>query len=80
MQNPDHVFTVVIEGKIGSGKSTLLNKFSSYNDIDILPEPVDKWRSLNDQNLLQLMYQDPAKHSMMFQSYVQLTMMQNHIQ
>ena len=26
------------------------------------------------------MYQDLAKNSMMFQSYVQLTMMQNHIQ
>ena len=80
MSNLDHIFTVIIEGNIGSGKSTLLNKFSSYKGIDILPEPVDKWRSLNGQNLLQLMYQDPAKHSMMFQSYVQLTMMQNHIQ
>ena len=80
MPNPDHVFTIVIEGNICSGKSTLLNEFAAYPNIDILPELVDKWRSLNCQNLLRLMYQDPAKNSTMFQSYVQLTMMQNHIQ
>ena len=43
-----------------------------------MTEPVDKWRSLNGHNLLQLMYSAPQRHSYTFQSYVQLTMTQLH--
>ena len=44
--------TVCVEGNIGSGKSTLLNYFSSFNDVEVVPEPVDKWRNVKGLNLL----------------------------
>ena len=36
-------FVVAIEGNIGSGKSTMINYFKDFKDIQIHPEPVDKW-------------------------------------
>ena len=72
-------FTVVVEGNIGSGKTTFLQHFNKFNeDVEILAEPVDKWRNANGHNLLQMMYQDPHRWSLAFQTYVQLTMVQNH--
>ena len=70
-------FTVLVEGNIGSGKSTYLKHFTKYQDsINIVTEPVEKWRNLNSHNLLQMMYEDPARWSLTFQTYVQLTMLQ----
>ena len=36
-------FVVSIEGNIGSGKSTMINYFKNFQDIQIHPEPVEKW-------------------------------------
>jgi len=73
-------FTVLVEGNIGSGKSTYLQHFYSHrNTVDIITEPVDKWRDLNSHNLLQMMYEDPQRWSLTFQTYVQLTMLETHI-
>ena len=36
-------FVVSIEGNIGSGKSTMINYFKNFKDIQIHPEPVEKW-------------------------------------
>ncbi|XP_026473422.1 deoxynucleoside kinase [Ctenocephalides felis] len=71
-------FTVLIEGNIGSGKTTFLNHFSKFDNVCLLTEPVEQWRNLNGNNLLDLMYKDPEKFSMPFQSYVFLTMLQMH--
>jgi len=72
-------FTVLVEGNIGSGKSTYLQHFSKLRkDVDIITEPVDKWRDLNSHNLLHMMYQDPTRWSLTFQTYVQLTMLETH--
>ena len=73
-------FTVLVEGNIGSGKTTYLNHFTKFQqDIDIVMEPVEEWRNLNNKhNLLQMMYEDPGRWSLMFQTYVQLTMLKNH--
>ena len=55
-------FTVMVEGNIGSGKSTYLKHFNRHrSDVDIIMEPVDKWRDLNSHNLLQMMYEDPER-------------------
>ena len=52
----------MVEGNIGSGKSTYLQHFSKIrDDVDIIPEPVDKWRNVNSHNVLQLMYEDPIR-------------------
>jgi len=73
-------FTVLVEGNIGCGKTTLLNYFSKFDEISVVEEPVAKWRNLNGHNLLDLMYKDPKRWSMPFQSYVQQTMLEVHVQ
>lgn len=77
-KGPKRPFTVIVEGNIGSGKTTFLQHFSKFPKVDLLTEPVDKWRDLNGYNLLQRMYEDPSRWSLTFQTYVQLTMLQNH--
>ena len=60
------------------GKSTFLDHYQKLNNVAVYTEPVDKWRDLNGHNLLQLMYEQPERHSYTFQSYVQLTMAKVH--
>lgn len=80
-------YTVIVEGNVGSGKTTFLNRFLSPTNesgttlsekVDVIPEPVSKWQNVHGNNLLQLMYEDPKRWSLMFQSYVHLTMVQQH--
>jgi len=77
---PARPFTVLVEGNIGCGKTTFLQHFSQFGHVDVLKEPVDRWRDVNGHNLLQLMYEDPERWAMPFQSYVQLTMLDHHLQ
>ncbi|KAB7493974.1 Deoxynucleoside kinase [Armadillidium nasatum] len=72
-------FTVCVEGNIGCGKTTLLNYFSQFQEVDVLHEPVKKWTNLNNYNLMDLMYKNPERWSHLFQTYVQLTMIEQHI-
>ncbi|XP_018008077.1 deoxynucleoside kinase [Hyalella azteca] len=74
-----HPITICVEGNIGSGKTTLLNQLSARPDVEVLQEPVEKWRNVKGKNLLDLMYLDPLRWSHLFQSYVQLTMVQMHM-
>lgn len=61
-------------------KTMTQNFFTRKNvNLKIFTEPVDLWRDLNGHNLLEYMYTDPSRHSFAFHSYVQLTMLQNHI-
>ncbi|XP_043485175.1 deoxynucleoside kinase [Leptopilina heterotoma] len=71
-------FTVCVEGNIGSGKTTFLNNFKIYNNTAVLQEPVQLWRNVAGENLLELMYKDADRYACLFQSYVQLTMVQLH--
>ncbi|KAK0181428.1 hypothetical protein PV327_003716 [Microctonus hyperodae] len=71
-------FTVCIEGNIGSGKTTFLNNFKQFNNTLVLQEPVELWRNVDGVNLLDLMYRNPERYACLFQSYVQLTMLQRH--
>ena len=73
-------YTVIVEGNIGSGKTTFLQPFLQNPNIEVCPEPVEKWRNLQGHNLLQKMYQDPSRWSMLLQTYIQLTMVQLHNQ
>ena len=58
-------FTVMVEGNIGSGKSTYLRHFTKEakfsDNVEVVMEPVEKWRNLNTHNLLQMMYEDPCR-------------------
>lgn len=72
-------FTIAVEGNIGSGKTTFLNHVENLPDVSVVSEPIEMWQNCNGHNLLSLMYQDPKKWSFTFQSYVQLTMLSNHL-
>lgn len=52
MANKSKPFTVVVEGNIGSGKTTFLNHFNKFHDVEVLQEPVEKWRNVQGHNLL----------------------------
>lgn len=72
-------FTVCVEGNIGCGKTTFLEYFKDENNMSILVEPVNKWRNLNGVNLLESMYNDAKKWALPLQSYITLTMLENHM-
>ncbi|XP_058468047.1 deoxynucleoside kinase isoform X1 [Malaya genurostris] len=72
-------FTVFIEGNIGSGKTTFLNHFQKFKEsVSLLTEPVELWRDCGGVNLLDLMYKEPKRWAMPFQTYVTLTMLNMH--
>ncbi|KAK3908679.1 Deoxynucleoside kinase [Frankliniella fusca] len=73
-------FTVFVEGNIGSGKTTFLKHFASLDNVATLSEPVDRWRNVRGKNFLDLMYTDPSRWGITFQTYVQLTMLDLHTQ
>ncbi|XP_074170879.1 thymidine kinase 2, mitochondrial isoform X2 [Rhinolophus sinicus] len=69
---------VCVEGNIASGKTTCLEFFSNSTDIEVLPEPVPKWRNVRGHNPLGLMYRDACRWGLTLQTYVQLTMLDQH--
>ena len=70
---------IILEGNIGSGKTTLLEKLKSKLDnVDIREEPIELWKDLNGVNLIQKRYENPHEWSFILQSYIQLTMTQQH--
>lgn len=73
-------YRVAVEGNIASGKTSLLNYFANVPKVQVLAEPVNKWRNVYDHNTLDLMYKDPKRWSLTFQTYVQLTMLDLHLQ
>lgn len=76
--------TICIEGNIGCGKTTLLDFFrkryqaTGCPDPGIFLEPVERWRNVDGENLFHYLYKDPARYSLAFQTYVQLTMIKLH--
>ncbi|KAG7214382.1 hypothetical protein INR49_023093 [Caranx melampygus] len=76
---------ICVEGNIASGKTTCLEYFSKTSNIEVLTEPVSKWRNLHGHNPLGpslspqgLMYQDPVRWGFTLQTYIQLTMLERH--
>ncbi|XP_014846577.1 PREDICTED: thymidine kinase 2, mitochondrial [Poecilia mexicana] len=80
MRSGDSRRTVIcVEGNIASGKTTCLDYFSNTSNIQVLTEPVSKWRNVRGHNLLALMYQDPQRWGISLQTYIQLTMLDKHL-
>ncbi|XP_032710193.1 thymidine kinase 2, mitochondrial [Lontra canadensis] len=69
---------ICVEGNIASGKTTCLEFFSNTTDMEVLPEPVPKWRNVRGHNPLGLMYRDACRWGLTLQTYVQLTMLEHH--
>lgn len=67
---PPRVFS--LDGNIGAGKTTLLTHISkAFPDVLIVPEPVDTWTRLKDEdgrNLLELFYEDKKRWAYTFQN------------
>ncbi|KAM9302032.1 thymidine kinase 2, mitochondrial [Gastrophryne carolinensis] len=70
--------TICVEGNIASGKTSCLEYFSNTGDLEVVTEPVAKWRNVQGHNPLALMYQDPSRWGLTLQTYVQLTMLDIH--
>ncbi|XP_062474232.1 thymidine kinase 2, mitochondrial isoform X1 [Pezoporus occidentalis] len=69
---------VCVEGNIASGKTTCLDYFAQTTNIEVLTEPVAKWRNVRGHNILGLMYQDASRWGITLQTYIQLTMLEQH--
>uniref|UniRef100_A0A493U1Y5 Thymidine kinase 2 n=1 Tax=Anas platyrhynchos platyrhynchos TaxID=8840 RepID=A0A493U1Y5_ANAPP len=69
---------ICIEGNIASGKTTCLDYFAQTTNIEVLTEPVNKWRNVRGHNILGLMYQDASRWGITLQTYIQLTMLEQH--
>ncbi|RVE75756.1 hypothetical protein OJAV_G00002000 [Oryzias javanicus] len=70
---------VCVEGNIASGKTTCLEYFSRTSGIEVLLEPISSWRNVRGHNPLALMYQDPERWAITLQTYVQLSMLKQHL-
>ena len=46
--------------------------------MEIVAEHVEKWRNVKGHNLLKMIYKDPDRWASQFQTYILLTMAQNH--
>lgn len=75
----DRKTAICVEGNIASGKTTCLEYFSKTANVEVLPEPISKWRNVRGHNPLALMYQDPKRWGITLQTYVQLTMLERHL-
>uniref|UniRef100_A0A3B3S0P6 Thymidine kinase 2 n=1 Tax=Paramormyrops kingsleyae TaxID=1676925 RepID=A0A3B3S0P6_9TELE len=64
---------------IASGKTTCLEYFSKTSNLEVNTEPVSRWRNVKGHNPLALMYQDPMRWGITLQTYVQLTMLEQHL-
>jgi deoxyadenosine/deoxycytidine kinase len=72
---------LIIEGNIGAGKSTFLKMLKKYLDLDIIPEPTEKWQKISaEDNLLDLFYKDTPRWAYTFQSYAFITRVQTLIE
>ncbi len=80
---PSLKHSFIIEGNIGSGKSTLCRMLAELlgEDVEVIFEPVDKWRTTIDDNtgnnILQNFYVDQERWSYSFQTYTFLTRMED---
>lgn len=82
LKSSTNISTTTMTAPLLSPSSSSKVDLFSHQDINlkVIPEPVDLWRNLNGHNLLDLMYKDPKRWAFAFQSYVQLTMLQNHME
>ena len=67
---------IFIEGNIASGKSTLVHYLKDNLQLNVIPEPIDKWKNTVDNkgnNILQYFYNDTKRWGYLFQMNAFLT-------
>lgn len=76
---------IVVEGSIAAGKTNfcadLYKKLSEEKKwpVVFIPEPLERWTSVNGENLLKSYYEDKARWALTFQSLVLATNIQNEL-
>lgn len=68
---PSRRLLVSVEGNIAAGKSSFIEKLTgmlSPTDLRVVSEPVEQWRQVEGQNLLDLYYRDPSRYAYAFQT------------
>ena len=67
-------YTISIEGNIGCGKSYLIDFLKNKKDLDFdfFPEPVEKWKNLEGDNLLDDFYK--LGNAFHLQTYIAITL------
>ena len=65
---------------ISNSGNDCLDENSPPVHLKLITEPVNLWRNLEGNNLLELMYTDPHRWAFAFHSYVQLTMLEKHLE
>ena len=68
----------IVEGNIGCGKSTLIQRLSGCEEYDVIQEPVDLWKTIQNEdgeNILGLFYKDSPRYAYLFQTIVFKTRM-----
>lgn len=79
LPKPARKITLALEGNISAGKSTFLSILNEemvelQDIVEIVPEPVDKWQTVNGQdNILDMFYREPERYAYTFQNYVFVT-------
>ena len=72
-------FSFVVEGIVGAGKTTMLSAFAKYPFIDVLPEPVEKWKNLEGYDMLNLTLTNPSRWGLTQEMYGILTVLGEHL-
>lgn len=68
---------LALEGNVGAGKSTLQDMLCKEIQATPVPEPVNKWQSVNgNENILNLFYKDTKRWAYTFQTFAILTRLQ----
>jgi deoxyadenosine/deoxycytidine kinase len=68
---------LILEGNMGAGKSTMLKILNKMSDVNVIPEPTDKWQNVGSSgNILDLFYSDTKRWAYTFQAYAFLTRVQ----
>ena len=75
MTTPSKQKSFIIEGNIGAGKSTILKIVQDYLNVQIVPEPLDKWQNVagSSENVLEKFYADTNRWAYTFQTYAFVT-------
>ena len=71
--------TISIEGNIGVGKSSFIDILKNNFDCEVVPEPVQMWLNIKDdntnKNILQTFYDDITRWGYTFQNVACITRM-----
>ena len=74
MQPQSNLKYLVVEGNVGAGKSTFLKILRDALQVQIVPEPHEKWQSVGGtENLLEKFYTDTSRWAYTFQTYAFVT-------